>query len=313
MDPPEAPRPPYWPSLLPRNRPTEGKWLFRMGSAVVVPWVATVSKIWLNWVNKTYIQNYEVFLRTLDEHHKHPDYPLITISNHESCLDDPGLWGALFPWRWIFNSDRHRWSAAAHDICFTQPLHSLFFSMGKTFPIIRGLGIHQMAVDFAVDLLRDNRFLHVFPQGKVVEDMTQYTPGKQLTPGDVSLRDCDFHKGYELRWGLAHIILEYFSTNPDSSILVLPFYHTGMGQVLPSTRPYIPRPLKTVTITFREDGPIHINQKFLDDVCFGSERNLSSREKRIAIMSFIETEMKKLKIKSLEFRSSILSDEIKPR
>ena len=306
-DPESGQRPPFWPSLLPRKRPTEGKWVWRAGTAVVIPWVATLSKVWLSWVNRTYIQHHEVFLQTLEDHHRTRKYPLITVCNHESCLDDPGLWGALFPWRWIFNPERHRWSAAAYDICFTKPLHTAFFSFGKTFPIMRGQGIHQMAVEFATELLKDNKFLHVFPQGKVVDDNTLSIPGVPLTMDKVSLRDCDYHKPYELRWGLAHIILEYFSSYPDSHILVLPFYHTGMGQVLPSTRPYVPRPFNTVTITFREEGPIKFDQRFLHEVCFQRKQDMTSREKRMAIMDFMEAEMKRLKIKSLEFRSKVLS------
>lgn len=305
-------RGPNWPSLLPRDNSAKSKFLWRAGSLFVVPSVATCAKIWLTWFNRTYVQNHDVFLKTVDEHYKKRNYCLITISNHQSCLDDPGLWGALYPWRWIFNSERHRWSAAAHDVCFTKPVHTMFFSLGKTFPVIRGKGIHQVALDYALDLMKRNEFLHVFPQGRVVDDYHDHglkfdsnsdmiSRAKQL-----SLRDGDFHKDYELKWGLAHLIIEYLSSTPaGTNLLILPFYHLGMHKVLPNDKPYVPRRGNNVIISVREGGPIVFNSDFLKRVCFENKHNLTIEQKRHMIMSFIELEMKLVKLKALEFKQKL--------
>jgi monolysocardiolipin acyltransferase len=40
------------------------------------------------------------------------------VSNHESVLDDPFLWGVL-PLKTLFNINQMRWVLGAADICYT--------------------------------------------------------------------------------------------------------------------------------------------------------------------------------------------------
>ncbi|KAI1297293.1 Tafazzin [Halotydeus destructor] len=303
-----------WPSLLPKNAALQPNLKWKFGSSVIVPVIATISKVWINHFNKFTVENHETFIKTLNAHYEsNKKYPLLTISNHTSCCDDPGLWGGLFPWPWVFNSSRHRWSAAAEDICFTKDWHALFFSLGRTFPVVRGLGIHQKAMDFALELLKANEFLHVFPQGRIVEDpdlnlnisSLERLPLKEQLE-KVTLRDGDYHKQYQLKWGLARVILDYFESEPNSKdkyIQVLPFYHIGMNQVLPNSGPYIPRPGNLVTVTVRKEGTIRMDKEFLVRVCFNGDDTLPIREKRTRIMKYFEDELKALKISAIKFRA----------
>jgi monolysocardiolipin acyltransferase len=280
-----------------------------------VPLVALTSKVWLSLFNRFHVQHQDVFLKTLSKHYEERKYPLITISNHSSCMDDPTLWGGMFPWSWNFSASRHRWSAAAEDICFTKAWHTLFFSLGKTFPVVRGKGIHQMAMDFAIELLDDNNFLHVYPQGRVVEDpdldinikRLNGTPEEQMKK--VTLRDGDFDKPYALKWGLARVILDYLNTDPrpEKFVLVLPFFHIGMHHVLPNVEPYIPQVGKLVTVCVREAGPIKFDLEFVNKICNGEI--LTAREKRSRIMAHLEDELKMLKVKTLKFRHSITNNQ----
>lgn len=68
---------------------------------------------------------------------RRPNQPLLTVSNHYSCFDDPSIWGCLKLSN-VCSSRKIRWSMAAHDICFTNRLHSLFFMFGKCIPVVRG-------------------------------------------------------------------------------------------------------------------------------------------------------------------------------
>jgi monolysocardiolipin acyltransferase len=43
------------------------------------------------WLNTTNVYNKDILIKALD--HRPQNVPLITVSNHHSCFDDPGLWG----------------------------------------------------------------------------------------------------------------------------------------------------------------------------------------------------------------------------
>ena len=48
---------------------------------------------------------------------------LLTVSNHKSFYDDPGLWAALLPW-WRFDMNpKLRWSLCTEDVFFAVSLH----------------------------------------------------------------------------------------------------------------------------------------------------------------------------------------------
>ncbi|GJQ79523.1 putative transferase, partial [Trypoxylus dichotomus] len=161
-----------------------------------------------------------ITMAAVDERPK--NVPLITVSNHHSCFDDPGLWGSL-KLKHLLNKDKMRWSLAAHDICFTCAQHSYFFAFGKCVPIIRGAGVFQNAVDFCIEQLNKGSWVHVFPEGKV--NMTK--------------------ENMRLKWGVGRMIFESLVTP-----IVIPIWHIGMDDVLPNEPPYYLRLFKKLTLNF---------------------------------------------------------------
>lgn len=78
---------------------------------------------------------------------------LMTVMNHMSVVDDPFLWG-FFPWRMYHDVDQIRWGLAAHNVCFTSPALSNFFSLGKILSTQRfGVGPFQGSIDAAVRIM----------------------------------------------------------------------------------------------------------------------------------------------------------------
>ncbi|MCP9265810.1 Tafazzin [Dirofilaria immitis] len=170
----------------------------------------------------------------------------ITSTTSNSCL---------FTWREFFsNISRFRYTLAAHDICFTKAWHTLFFSLGKCVPIVRGDGVYQKGVDFCIEKLAENQWIHIFPEGKV-------------TPIPV-----------RIKWGVARMIME----SPDPPI-VLPIWIHRMAEVWPQSKPYYPRMRKHVTIMIgaEVDMKEHI-WRF---------RTGSELEKRKALADFVQEKL----------------------
>lgn len=158
--------------------------------------------------------------------------------------------------------EKMRWSLAAHDICFTKKFHSYFFLLGKCIPIIRGKGVYQNAMDFALDILKKGRWLHIFPEGRV-----------------------NMEKNFiRFKWGVGRLIYE-LPTIP----IIIPIWHVGMDNVLPNYPPYRIKIGNKVTMNFGK--PIDVSE-LVEKL---KEENASEEEARKAITDYIQDELMKLK------------------
>uniref|UniRef100_A0A182P3M8 Tafazzin n=1 Tax=Anopheles epiroticus TaxID=199890 RepID=A0A182P3M8_9DIPT len=204
--------------IFPRLRRPNRLW--HIASTGVIGLVGFFSKIVIVWLNKARVHNIDVLENALENRPKGKS--LLTVSNHHSCFDDPGIWG-LLKLRNVCNKNVIRWSMAAHDICFTCKAHSLFFMYGKCIPVVRGGGVYQPAVDLCIEKLKLGHWVHVFPEGKV-----------NMTKEDL-----------RFKWGVGRIIYE----TPDLPIII-PIWHIGMDDVLPNEPPYYLRMGKKLTYNF---------------------------------------------------------------
>lgn len=180
----------------------------------IIGGVGSLSRLWLQFAAKEIkIKNHETFLDLL----KNRKGSLLTVSNHISTLDDPLIWGALLEKEEIcelIDRGQMRWTVGARELTFTNPLTSWFFGNGQVIPIERGEGIHQSAMDEALEILKTDRWLHFFPEGRVI----QYKK-------DIG----------RLKWGIARLLME----SEGKSVTILPMILKGFDWMKPNDE--IPR------------------------------------------------------------------------
>ncbi|KAH7729603.1 CRE-ACL-3 protein [Aphelenchoides avenae] len=234
--------------------PKEPSLFYRWKSKTTIALVWMCSKLMFSCgLNKMVVRNRETFVRLLQDKSR----PLLTVSNHRCNVDDPLMWSFL-SFREFFQSlTRFRYILAAHNICFTKPWHTTFFSAGRCIPCVRGAGVFQQGVDYCVDALSKNGWVHMFPEGKV-------------TPEPI-----------RIKWGVSRLIAE-----PPTPPILLPVWVNGMQNVWPDTPPYYPKFGHTVEVVVGE--PID-TRDLLTNL-----KGTTELERRKEIADFVQRELFRL-------------------
>jgi len=113
---------------------------WRSASSQTIIFVAALCRLFLFGVNKTEVHGLPRFLDLLKSRvdYKTRRRGLLTVSNHISIIDDPLIWGVLpLSFSTVQGYMNHRWTFASHDLCFTNPFTSHFFTLGQTLPTHR--------------------------------------------------------------------------------------------------------------------------------------------------------------------------------
>jgi len=146
--------------------------------------------------------------------------PVITVSNHRSIIDDPGVFACLLPYWMNVQPKFLRYTLCAQEYCFNEEQRSLlsaYMGLGKVLPIKRGEGIHQtLLLDFARVIAAGN-WCHIFPEGGVyrLNRLGGRSNGKENKIG-------------KLKWGVGKLI-----AHSPKIPTVVPLFITGTEDILP--------------------------------------------------------------------------------
>ena len=108
-------------------------------------------------------ENYAKFVNYIES--RSENVSLITVSNHRSMFDDPGILGCVVPFPEALRPRNIRWNLCAEEICFQgNAFLESFFAAGKTISIFRGGGVNQPHfLDIARQVAAGD-WVHIFPE-----------------------------------------------------------------------------------------------------------------------------------------------------
>ena len=95
----------------------------RWGGAIIGPIVRYFNTVWIGLLFSFILRvmnNFKTYRQNILFHHifKRPkNKGLLTVSNHQSVADDPGLFAAFIPW-WRISPRRLRWVLCTEDVFF---------------------------------------------------------------------------------------------------------------------------------------------------------------------------------------------------
>ena len=97
---------------------------------------------------------------------------LLSVSNHASTFDDPGLMCAgVLPAEAFYTPRKMRWNFCAEKVCFSKgALLAAFFGAGKALPISRKGGLQQPVLKTTARMLASGLHVHIYPEGRVWQE-----------------------------------------------------------------------------------------------------------------------------------------------
>lgn len=173
--------------------------------------------IFLKVFNRTKVHNLDRLLRVVEKP-REGDRPLLSVSNHQSIMDDPGLWCGILPW-WRISPNKVRWSICTEDVFFAAPFVTPFMAAGNTLPLDRSGSLNQPSFRFFWEKLnQDKSWCHIFPEGRIWQDWRFAADEAHLGPFKVGVGKM-----------IAHC-------KEGAEPIIIPMFHKGMDKIVPEVQ-----------------------------------------------------------------------------
>lgn len=248
---------------------------------VTIGALGTISTVWLRFLNHTHLHRGHILANALARTGGPPagvparggavssaPRGVITVSNHASTVDDPGIVACLQPYAALWKPKRMRYVLCAEEACFRtstmlQRALGVLADAGRALPIARGGGIDQPSMRKLAGLLDRGEWVHMFPEGSTNPDPTTLKQFKR---------------------GVGHTVLD--CVRPPT---IIPFYHHGAQNVMPP-------PSDPDVMYVAPSGGHHIHILFgepiaIDDLLPTKPRRLLSDAERDAVAEAIANRM----------------------
>lgn len=197
--------------------------------------ITNVSKLLIVWssfvllkvLNKTYIHDPKRNLQRLIFERNDRKAGLLTISNHCSIIDDPGVWCATLPPRLLtLDSIRNIIMTEEAYYCLGKLSASILHGL-NCLPIkrgdIRGLESPQLLeLHKRLNGAYKREWCHIMIEGRICQSWRFELP-----------HDHNLPRLGSFRLGAAKLI----ASSPPSKTLVLPIFHSGFDKIFPETPP----------------------------------------------------------------------------
>lgn len=174
-------------------------------------------------------EHYSHFLKLVlgGDGRREQKHALLTVSNHRSLFDDPGVVSCILP-LWIGLQPKYnRWGICSQEYCFNDELPALikgYIGAGQVLPIHRGGGINQSLFHDFAKILARGEWCHIFPEGGVWQWKELGGRGRH----DVMEKDAHTVRKEKLKWGVGKLIAHH-----PGKVRIIPFAHVGMETLLP--------------------------------------------------------------------------------
>ena len=197
--------------------------LWKAASRGLFSFGGIVAQMWVFGLSRTRIINHQAFKDAV--HNRVKGTPIITASNHRSVVDDWLLWPIVSNHREVL-AGRMRWVLGAEEVMFWSRAVSIISALVRIMPCRRGHGVYQRSMNESVGVLDDGGWVHIYPEGKIIENEDEVV---------------------RLKWGIGRLVADSAQVP-----LVLPMWHVGMDDLVPNTRPYRPYFGKRLTVAMGE-------------------------------------------------------------